>query len=381
MSYLIDPELLALRQRLHAEPELSGHERHSAELLAATLARYQPDALWRDIGGHGLLALFDSGKPGPSVLLRADMDALPITEQSGRAYCSQHAGVAHLCGHDGHSAILMGVAAKLAHQRPSGGRVYLLWQPAEETGAGAQAVLADPAFVCQPDWVYALHNLPGYPLGEVVVRTGAFSASVRSLILCLQGKPAHAAEPEHGCNPALAMAELLQLAARLSCNEPEDPAFALVTPVYAHLGEKAYGTSAGYGEVHFTLRTFSQAGMVALEQALLTVLGQLAQHYGLAIRHHWLEEFQASENDAAAVALLVEEATACGLPVVERPVPFKWGEDFGLFTQRFRGALFGMGAGEQHPALHNADYDFPDALLQPASTLLYRLALRATLHD
>lgn len=293
-------------------------------------------------------------------------------------HCSVQPGVAHLCGHDGHSAVLLGVARLLARARPPRGRICLLFQPAEETGTGARAVLAAPRFAAiRPDAVFAFHNLPGYPLGQVVVREGAFTAAVKSLAIRLQGKPAHAAEPEHGINPALAIAELLQLADRLSDNRPERDDFALVTPIFARLGDKAYGTAAGYGEVHFTLRSWSQARMGELERWLLAGLTQVQSRYGLGSRHEWLEEFQACENDPQAVALLTTVARQAGLDVLVRDQPFKWGEDFGLFTQRFRGALFGIGAGEAHPALHHPDYDFPDALLGDAAQLFHRLALQA----
>ena len=125
-----------------------------------------------------------------------------------------------------------------------------------------------------------------YEVITVVVREGAFTAAVKSMVIRLQGKPAHAAEPEHGINPAPAIAELLQLAERLSNNRPERDDFALVTPIYASLGEKAYGTAAGYGEVHFTLRTWTQAMMVELESRLVDGLAGLQARFGLAIRHH-----------------------------------------------------------------------------------------------
>lgn len=375
----LQPSLTQLRRQLHAAPELSGCEQHTAATLLAELQACAPDRLLTGVGGHGLIALFDSGRPGPTVLLRADIDALPITESGSQAHCSRHPGVAHLCGHDGHSAALIGVAKLLSAARPARGQVALLFQPAEETGSGARAVLDDPAFATiRPDRVFAFHNLPGYPLGQVVVRAGSFTAAVQSLVIELEGCPAHAAEPEHGRNPAQAIAELLQLAQALSCNHPERPDFALVTPVYAHLGERAYGTAAGEGEVHFTLRSWTQQTMSELESRLLSQLAATCERDGLQARHRWIEAFAACDNQADAVALISKAAAEEGMSCVTRPMPFKWGEDFGLFTQRFPGALFGIGAGETQPALHNSDYDFPDAILLPAAQLLYRLARSVT---
>jgi len=376
MNDNLQHDLTAWRRKLHAAAELSGQEYNTAGIIAAALAACSPDQVLRNVGGRGVLALFEGSEPGPSVLLRADMDALPIREVNDFSHCSLNEGVSHKCGHDGHAAVMLGVARLLAGRRPSRGRVYLLFQPAEETGGGARAVLDDPAVAeIRPDAVFAFHNLPGYPLGQVVVRQGSFTAAVKSMIITLQGKPAHAAEPEHGINPALAMAELLQQAAGLSNNCPERDDFVLVTPVHANLGEIAYGTSAGYGEVHFTLRSWSQGQMRQLEKRLLGILDELAARHWLAIRHSWTEEFHACENDTQAVKQVSRVARQLSMTVSERPMPFKWGEDFGLFTQRFPGALFGIGAGEDHPALHHADYDFPDKILSGAAQLCYQLAI------
>jgi len=368
------PGLIAFRHRLHAQPELSGAEQATAAALATALQTCRPDRLLTGLGGHGLLASFEGAEPGPTVLLRADFDALPISECPQHDHGSLTPGVAHLCGHDGHSTVLLGVAQLLAEERPAAGRIWLLFQPAEETGQGAAAVLADPAFAaCQPDYVYAFHNLPGFPLGQLVVKEGAFTAAVRSLALRLIGRPCHAAEPEHGINPALAMAELLQRAHALNRPDPAQPDFALVTPVHARLGELAYGTSAGEAELHFTLRSWQQKRMQILSAELMTAVAEVAEHHGLVVESRWLEEFAACHNDPAAASLL-----ALGMPAQLPASPFKWGEDFGLFTQHYPGALFGLGAGVEHAALHQADYDFPDDLLAPAIRLMHGLALAAS---
>ena len=373
------PGLIAFRHRLHAQPELSGAEQATAAALATALRSCRPDSLLPGLGGQGLLASFQGAEPGPTVLLRADFDALPITECPQHDHGSQTPGVAHLCGHDGHSAVLLGGAQLLAEARPAAGRICLLFQPAEETGQGAAAVLADPAFAtCQPDYVYAFHNLPGFPLGQLVLKEGAFTAAVRSLALRLIGRPCHAAEPEHGINPALAMAELLQRADALNLRDPAHPDFALVTPVHARLGELAYGTSAGEGELHFTLRSWQQTRMDSLSGALLAAVTEVAERHGLAVESRWLEEFAACHNDPAAASLLARVGASLGMPALAPACPFKWGEDFGLFTQRYPGALFGLGAGVSQAALHQADYDFPDDLLAPAIRLMHGLALAAS---
>lgn len=370
-------DLVSLRRRLHAHPELSGAEQQTAALIAAELRRLEPDLLLEGIGGTGVAAVFDSGWPGPGVLFRAELDALPIEEINDFEYRSMTERVSHKCGHDGHMAVLLGLARAIARRRPGRGRVITLFQPAEETGEGAVQVLEDPRFQeIRPDYAFAFHNLPGYPLGAVINKAGAFTAGVRSLIIRLHGMTSHAAEPEHGVNPAQALADLLQLAERLTQPNPSRSDFTLVTPVYATLGERAYGVSAGSGEVHFTIRCWSREMMEQLAGELLCLTETIVQGHGLDHETEWTNIFYANFNDADAVNVIRKAALDNGLLHLERREPLKWGEDFGAFSQRFKGAMFGLGAGEETPALHNPDYDFPDELIETGVRLFRRIAER-----
>jgi amidohydrolase len=169
-------ELTVLRHDLHRRPELSGEEGQTAARIVAELERHGPDEILTDLGTHGVAAVYNSGAAGPTVLFRCELDGLPITEISRFAWRSEIDGKGHLCGHDGHMAIMCGLAVQLAANRPVRGRVVLLFQPAEETGAGAADVIADPRFErIRPDYAFALHNLPGLPLGSVGVRSGPFT--------------------------------------------------------------------------------------------------------------------------------------------------------------------------------------------------------------
>jgi len=254
--------LKAFRKELHAHPEVSGEERETAQRVIRLLEQYAPDRLLTGIGGHGIIATYDSGREGPQLLFRAELDALPIQEVNTFGHRSQRKGVSHKCGHDGHATILCGLAMELAAQRPEKGSVHLLFQPAEENGEGANAMLADERFsAISPDLVFAFHNLPGYPLGAAVVRDGIFTAAVNSIIIHLHGKTAHAAEPEHGINPALAVAEILQQSLALDNNVPEDVDMRVVTPVHVHLGDLSYGISAGEASVHLTVRCWDDANL------------------------------------------------------------------------------------------------------------------------
>ena len=180
--------LVKLRHQLHQYPELSHHEINTAAIIEGFLAPLVPDQLIRDLGGHGIAAVFTGKQPGKTVLLRCDMDALPIQETNEFIYRSKIENVSHKCGHDGHMVIMMGLAELLSRADIPSGRVVLLFQPAEERGEGAMKVLQDSKFkALQPDRVFALHNLPGFPRGSVVIREGCFASASRGMAVELHG--------------------------------------------------------------------------------------------------------------------------------------------------------------------------------------------------
>lgn len=317
----------------------------------------------QEVGRTGLAVFFKGKEAGKNIMIRGDIDALPIHESSPFAYQSEHAGVSHKCGHDGHSTILLGLARRLSETPPARGEVCLLFQPAEEIGKGAEAVLKDSNFKFQADYAFALHNLPGFPLHEVICKAGGFTAAVQSVIFKLQGKTAHAAEPENGINPAEAISEILTLAKELSQKDASREDFALATLIHIHVGERAYGVSAGYGEIHFTLRAWQNEVMSQLDAELLRGVRRLAAKHGLGLDFEHLESFHATQNSDEAFGMIQKSAKALQLNIRELEKPFRFGEDFGLFTQKFSGAMFGLGAGESTAALHHPDYDFPDELI------------------
>jgi amidohydrolase len=369
--------LTQTRRELHAQPELSGEESSTASKISAYLERLQPSMLLRDVGGHGVVAVFDFEKDGPSVMVRAEMDALPINEKNTFDHRSQIARVSHKCGHDGHMTILLGLADTLSEDPLECGRVILLFQPSEENGAGAQNVLDDDRIEqFAPHFAFALHNLPGYPMGSIVLREDIFTASVQSLIIKLTGAVAHAAQPELGNNPALAIAAILQHADGLSRNDPLREDFALITPVYVHMGKKAYGISAGRGEVHFTMRTWTADRMDGLAGKFVEKVRDTASDYQLEVDLAWTNVFYANRNDPAAVAYIAQAAAELDYDVIMKEAPFKWGEDFGIFTQKYRGAMFGLGSGEDAPPLHHAEYDFPDELIPIGVQMLRNIVNR-----
>lgn len=353
-----------LRRYLHQNPELSGEEHETAAFLAKALRKLNPTALIEGIGGCGMVAVFDSGQPGPSVLFRTELDALPIEEVNEIDYRSGKKQVSHACGHDGHMAVMMGFARALSRKPPEKGRALLLFQPAEEIGAGAEWMLKDETFesVLPIDCAVAFHNLPGFPLGTIVCKEGPFSSSVQSLIIRLNGKTAHAGEPEHGINPAMAISEIIR-EADIACQPKiEEEGFAILTPVHINMGEIAYGVSAGYGEVHLTIRTRTEKEMKALSTRLLNYAERVSGKYGLELDTEWTNVFRTTQNDPEMTRIVRRAASVNGFDYQDKEWAFKWGEDFGAFTQQYEGAMFGIGSGEDHPALHNPDYDFPDAI-------------------
>lgn len=377
---------IQFRHELHQFPDLSGQEVDTQRRIKIFVSQFNPVAC-TPIAQTGLLVRYGESATGPVTLIRADIDALPIEEVNTFAHQSRYGGVSHKCGHDGHTAILARLAYLLSQRPIRHGRVYLLFQPAEETGKGAEAVLADPVFAgihpdrvspdrVSPDRVFALHNLPGYEAGVIVCKPGPFTASVLSLIVTFTGAVSHSAEPEKGLNPAYLMAEFMLQTQQMQHPDPQADTFRLITPIYTTMGSTSYGVSAGYGEIHLTLRTRSARQMDVLTDLLTERLTRLSAESGIAVATRYTEAFVANENSPDAVEQIRECAQTLGYSYVEKQEPFKWGEDFGLFTQTFTGAMFGIGNGLHSPALHNDDYDFNDNLIEPAARLFLALIER-----
>lgn len=338
------------------------------------ILRHSRAEILEGLGGYGLAAVFSGTAPGPTVLFRADLDALPINEQSDVEYRSRVSGVAHLCGHDGHMAILCGLAMHLSRNRPRQGRAVLLFQPAEETGTGAARVIADPGFKkIRPDFAFALHNLPGFPIGSVVWRHGPFASASRGLVIRMHGRTAHAGEPENGVTPAPAVSRLLAEISALPAMAGIR-GFGLATVVHARLGEVAFGTAPGEAVVMATLRTHTDRDMEKLFAAGEQLARQTAAASGLQFDLEAVEDFPATLNAREAVERVRAAAKAASVPQVRTPQPFRWSEDFAHFTRLCPAALFGLGAGVNSPRLHNPEYDFPDELIEPGVAVFAALS-------
>ncbi len=352
---------VSLRQLLHTHPEASMAEARTREILMRFL-REESDFTVVDRGQY-FYAVKKAAQPEkPPIAFRADMDGVCI---DGRT-------PGHYCGHDGHSSILAGLARALSG-RALRRDVYLIFQPGEETGEGARIcreLLAEK----QIAEIYGLHNIPGYPLGRVLLRFGTFACASVGLSLHFTGRTSHAAYPEQGNNPALPMAALLlQLEeAAKALRQPGE--ILMLTVVGQKTGSEKYGVSAGEGSLYLTLRGEREDRFRALLQRCRELAEACAQQHGLQLVITEHERFPATENHEDNVFGVRAAAEALHMEVRELPEPMRWSEDFGYYLQDCAGAFFGLGAGEDTPALHTAGYEFPDALLEKGIALFSALA-------
>ena len=368
-------ELVEWRQRLHRMSELSGQEVQTAREVVAFVAATQPDRIIEHLGGHGVAFVYEAAAPGPTVMFRCELDALPIAEISNLAYRSATPGHGHLCGHDGHMATLAALARGLGRQRPRRGRAVLLFQPAEENGAGAAAVLADPRFATlRPDFAFSCHNMPGTALGKVDLMEGPVNCASRGMRIILSGKTSHASLPEFGVSPMAAMARLMPELAAFGSGGGTDAGFAMVTVTHARLGEPAFGVAPGHGEIWATLRTLTDARMQRLCADAEALVQGAASDAGLGVDVGYDDVFDHCENAPEATAYLRRALEAEGVAYDAGQLPMRASEDFGRFGQAMPAAMFFLGAGEKHPSLHNPDYDFPDVLIGIGARVFMRVA-------
>ena len=372
-------DLIELRHELHRHPEISGEEKETARRIRDFLAKAKPDRILADLGGHGVAAIFDSGKSGPAILIRSELDALPIHEKSEAEYRSGIDGKGHLCGHDGHSTILTALALGLSRKRPETGSVILLYQPAEETGAGAAAVIADPRFdEIKPDYSFSLHNLPGLPFGHVSVVEGPVNCASRGIKIRLSGKTAHASSPEHGVSPMRAISELMPALTDLGFGFPPQPDFSMVTITHAAMGEAAFGISPADAEIWATLRTLTDDRMEKLCADAELLAKKIADDQKLTLDISYDDIFLHCENAPEAVAHILQALVEEKVSSSSEGLPMRASEDFGRFRAVSSSAMFFLGAGRDYPNLHNPDYDFPDGLIDIGARIFMRIIRNLT---
>lgn len=385
--------LIHLRRHIHTHPELAFHENNTTEfLIKFLLGLSNPPEIVRDVGG-GFLAIFklnvDEAQSNKTVIFRCELDAIPMEEKTEYEYKSANTGAAHGCGHDGHMSIVAGLALLISDffipsHSLSPGRVVLLFQPAEETGAGARKMIESNHPVLKEilnspeSSIFALHNVPGFPKGTIVLPFGnSFASASRGMYITLRGTKTHACQPHLGRNPALAVCNIIQgLLAMPTMHIPYDQK-AIVTVVGARVGEKAFGVSAGSGEVMVTLRSTTNTALEALVKNGTALVNGIAATYELTADITYEDVFAATINDPKCAQLVTLAATELKMSLHWLHEAFPWSEDFGVFLDQVKGAMFGLGMGETHPPLHDEHYDFSDNEILPGVSVFAKVLERA----
>lgn len=365
-------ELTKLRKRLHKNPELSGSESATASIIKKELEFCKPDEILENLGGSGIAASFKAkyGSTKKSLIFRAELDAIAVEEETNLPYSSANPGVMHGCGHDGHMTILVGLARELKKKRPENVNVHLLFQPAEETGKGAENVLVDKRFKqLNPGHAFALHNLPGYKEGLIYIKDGTFAAASTGIEISFQGSYSHAAYPEQGKNPALIVAELIsEIEHRLADFKQADELNKIVC-TFIRMGEPAFGISPGKATVGYTIRSATDEGLKSGVQKIEHLIKKAAESFSGDITYRSVEPFRATVNSTEGVQIVKAAAEECSIEVQSLEKSFPWSEDFGQFRDACPITIFGLGAGEHVPPLHSETYDFNDKLISTGVTV------------
>ena len=357
--------------RLHERPELAFEERETTALLRGELTAAGVELLPFDTPKTGLIACIRGEKPGPVAALRCDIDALPITEESGLACASRCPGKMHACGHDFHAAAMLGAALLLQERREQlCGTVKVILQPAEEIASGAETMLAT-GLLSDVRCFIGIHSYPAFAPGTLGIKEGPVMAAVDRFEITLRGHGAHAAQPQKGTDVITAQAALIQSLQTLvsRCVDPFDPVVLSVTHVSAGntwnvLPETAY--------LEGTVRTLSERARMQLEQGLKRMAAEIAAAYAMTAEVHWVAGPPAVVNDAELCALARRTAQRMGLQTA-RQEDTMGGEDFSRYTQQAPGIFIRVGTGGQYPG-HHSKFTVDPAALAPAAAYFAQLA-------
>ncbi|MFA9217737.1 MAG: M20 aminoacylase family protein [Sphingomonadaceae bacterium] len=379
------PELQQIRRDLHAHPELCYEERRTSDVVADKLSEWGIPVI-RGMGLTGVVGILKHGNSGRAIGLRADMDALPMQEVNTFAHASRHPGKMHACGHDGHTAMLLGAAHHLAKHRNFDGTVYLIFQPAEEGGAGARRMIEDGLFEqCPMDAIYGMHNWPGTATGSMSVTAGPMMASSNEFHVKIKGKGAHAAQPHKGTDPVMVAVQIAQSWQTIITRNksPLDTAVLSITQIHAGSATNVIPDDA---ELHGTVRTFTTEVLDLIEARM----GEIARHTGAAfdadVQFTFKRNYPPLVNHAreTAFAAAVMRDVVGADKVDEQVEPTMGAEDFAFFLQQKPGCyvFIGNGEGEHRDGghglgpcvLHNGSYDFNDNLLPIGASFWVRLA-------
>lgn len=353
--------LVALRRDLHAHPELGFQEQRTSDIVANFLQQLGIE-VHRGIGKTGVVGILKKGSSERMIGLRADMDALPMQDQSGTDWQSRAEQVSHACGHDGHTVMLLGAAEKLARDVSFDGSVCFIFQPAEEGLAGAKAMIDDGLFSRFPcEAVYAIHNWPELPLGQVQTRPGAIMAAADRFDIRVLSGGGHAAQPHLTRDTLLATSELVvQLNTLVS--RALDPCETALLTVTRMQGGFSHNMIPAEANITGTVRTFSPAAQATIEARLRQMAEHITAAHGLHAEVSYLRYYPATLNSAAEAQFCLQALTQAGITAEAAPQPALTSEDFAFMLQARPGAYLWLGSAPCKP-LHHAAYDFNDALI------------------
>ncbi|MFC5757554.1 M20 aminoacylase family protein [Rhizobium sp. GCM10022189] len=374
----MEAELTAIRRHLHAHPELSFEEAETARFVAEKLESWGYDVT-RNVGGHGVVARMTVGAGTKSIAIRADMDALPITEETGRPYASTVAGKMHACGHDGHTTILLGAAEYLARTRRFNGTVNLIFQPAEEAGAlsGAPAMIADGLFERFPfDVIFGLHNHPGAPEGTWLMRSGPLMAAADSAEIVIKGKGGHASRPHLTVDPVVIACNLVVSLQSVVSRSIDPTQTAVVTVGAIHAGEAA-NVIPESAKLLLSIRSFDPKVRDTLEVRIRKLTETIAEGYGATAEIEYTRGHPVvvnSEAETEFARTVAEELVGSGNVALCNLIPGS--EDFSHFLEHKPGSFLRLGNGVESAILHSAKYDFADKSLTVGAAMWARLTER-----
>lgn len=359
----MEGELKAWRRDIHAHPELGFEEVRTADFVAAQLASFGVE-VHRGIGQTGLVGVLREGNENRAVGLRADMDALPIAEENTFAHRSTQPGAMHACGHDGHTAMLLGAAKYLATTRRFSGQVNFIFQPAEEGIGGAKAMIEDGLFERFPcDQLFGMHNAPGMPVGKIGASPGTATAAGAFFDVTIEGTGAHGAFPNDAVDPVVIAAETVSALQSIVSRNVKPTETAVLSITQIHAGD-AYNVIPGKATLAGTVRTFSVDTMQLIEQRMHTLVSGIAQAHGGQAQLDFRTIFHPVVNDAAATEVAAEAAAELvgESNVYRKLAPGTGSEDFSFMLEQVPGCyvLVGNTDAEHQRPVHNPGYDFND---------------------
>jgi len=359
----IQGEIASIRRDIHAHPELAFEETRTSDIVAAKLREWGLEVT-RGLGKTGVIGTLRKGNSVKSIGLRADMDALPMDEINDFEHRSQNTGRMHACGHDGHTAMLLGAAKLLSETQDFEGAVHFIFQPAEEGGGGAKVMIEDGLFEKFPcDAVFAIHNRPGVPLGHIVTRGGPMLASADRWDIRIIGKGGHAAHPHLTLDPMVVGANIvLMLQTIVSRNV--DPIDSSVVTVGFFKAGSAYNVIPGDVHIGGTTRTTTPANRAMVKRRIDEICEGAAKMHGVKIEVEHKPGYPPTVNDVNRARFAIEVAAGvCGEHAVKDTIrPSMGSEDFSYMLEKVPGAMvmLGNGGGPEAVSLHNSRYDFND---------------------